>query len=154
MPLGVPKRVWIFAAVALLFAINAGWMMRGGSMFPGLSMRSDVALANVVIDDLDKLTRTTTLMVPTLRFSGEVTNNGAGEIWQIEFDADLYACPKGGGESLDDCSLAKDVSVLASVVVPPGVTRPFTATGYLSLKDLPIGEAVRRTTELRGAHTH
>ncbi len=63
LPLGVPKHVWIFAAVALIFAINTGLMMSGGPMFPGMGMRSQVELTNVVIENPDKLTRTTTQMV-------------------------------------------------------------------------------------------
>ena len=123
-------------------------------MFRGMGMRSQVELTNVVIENPDELTRSTTLTALTMALSGELTNNSSNEIWQIEFQVGLYACPKGGGESLDDCSFARDVSVLASVDVPPGETRPFRAMGYLSMKDLPIGEAVRWTSEIERIDTH
>ena len=154
LPLGVPKRIWIIAAVAMAFAINTGLMMSGGPMFRGMGMRSQVDLANLTVDDVEALTRPTTLFAVDLRLSGDVTNDGSEEIWQIEIDVDLYACPKGGGESLDDCSFAKQVSVLAPVTVPPGETRPFTGTGYVSMTDLPIGEAVRWSAEIDHIDTH
>ncbi len=153
-PLGVPKHIWIIAAVAMAFAINTGLMMSGGPMFRGMGMRSQVELTNLTIDNQEALTRTTTQFALSLRLGGDVTNNGSAEIWQIEIDVELYACPKGGGESLDDCSFAKQVSVLAPVTVPPGETRSFTATGYVSMTDLPIGEAVRWAAEIDRIDTH
>ena len=154
LPLGVPKHIWIIAAVALAMTINVGLMMSGGPMFRGMGMRSQVELTNVTIDNEKALTRTTTQVALSLRLSGDVTNNGSEEIWQIEIDVALYACPKGGGESLDDCSLAETVSVLAPVTVPPGETRPFKGWGYVSKTDLPIGEAVRWTSEIDRIDTH
>ena len=124
-PIGVPKRIWIIVAVVTVFAVNVGLTFGNGKLFPGLGMRSQVELANVVIENPDRLTRGTTTMVPTLSLNGELTNNSRDEIWQIKFEVALYDCPKAGGESLDDCRLAKDVSVLAAVTVPPGETRSF-----------------------------
>ena len=154
LPLGVPKRIWIIAAVAMAFAINTGLMMSGGPMFRGMGMRSQVDLANVTMDDEKALTRETPQFALSLGLSGDVTNNGSAEIWQIEIAVELYACPKGGGESLDDCSFAKKVRVRAPVTVPPGETRPFEGTVYVSKNDLPIGEAVRWTSEIRRIDTH
>jgi hypothetical protein len=154
LPMGVPKHIWIIVAVVTVLAINAGLTIGDGRFMPGLGMRSQVELANVEIDNPDKLTRSTTTMVPTLSLTGELTNNSRDTIWQIEFEVQLYACPKGGGESIDDCSEAKDVSVLASVDVPPGETRSFDATGYLSSKDLPIGDGVRWTTKVERIQVH
>lgn len=154
LPLGVPRRIWIIAAVAMVFAIIMGLMMSGGPMFRGMGMRSQVELTNVTIDNEKALTRATTLAALSLGLSGDVTNNGSEEIWQIEIDVALFACPKDGGDSLDDCSLAETVSVLAPVTVPPGETRPFKGWGYVSKTDLPIGEAVRWTSEIDRIDTH
>jgi hypothetical protein len=154
LPLGVPKRIWIIVAVVTVFAVNVGLTFGNGKLFPGLGMRSQVELANVVIENPDSLTRNTTTLVPTLSLSGELTNNSRDEIWQIEFEVALYDCPTAGGESLDDCRPAKDVSVLAAVTVPPGETRSFEATGYLSSRNLPIGDNVRWTTEVGRVLTH
>ena len=153
-PLGVPRRVWIIAAVALAVTINVGLMMSDGPMFRGMGMRSQVELTNVTIDNEEALTRATTLAALSFRLGGDVTNNGSEEIWQIEIDVALYACPKGGGDSLDDCGFVKQVSVLAPVTVPPGETRPFKGWGYVSKTDLPIGEAVRWTSEIDRIDTH
>jgi hypothetical protein len=154
LPLGVPKRIWIIVAVVTVIAINTGLTMGSGKLMPGTIRHSEVELANVEIENPRKLTRSTTTMVPTLSLTGELTNNSRDRIWQIEFEVQLYACPKGGGESIDDCDEAMDVSVLASVDVPPGETRSFDATGYLSSKDLPIGEGVRWTTEVERIQVH
>ncbi len=154
LPLGVPKRIWIIVAVVTVVAINAGLTMGSGRLMPGTIKHSLVELANAEIENPRKLTRSTTTMVPTLSLTGELTNKSRETIWQIEFEVQLYACPKGGGESIDDCSETMDVSVLASVNVPPGETRPFDATGYLSSKDLPIGEGVRWTTEVERIQVH
>ncbi len=54
-PLGVPKHIWIIAAVAMAFAINTGLMMGGGPMFRGMGMRSQVELANLTIDNAEAL---------------------------------------------------------------------------------------------------
>ena len=140
--------------MAVAFAINTGIIMSDGPMFRGMGMRSQVELTNVTIDNEEALTRTTTQFALSFGLNGDVTNNGSAEIWQIEIDVELYACPKGGGESLDDCSFVKEVSGLAPVTVPPGETRSFKATGYVSMKDLPIGEAVRWTSEIDRIDTH
>jgi hypothetical protein len=154
LPLGVPKRIWIIVAVVTVIAINAGLTMGSGKLMLGTIRHSEVELANVEIENPSKLTRSTTTMVLTLSLTGELTNNSRDRIWQIEFEVQLYACPKGGGESIDDCSKAMDVSALASVDVAPGETRSFDAPGYLSSKDLPIGEGVRWTTEVERIQAH
>ena len=84
LPMGVPKRIWIIVAVVTVLAINAGLTIGDGRLMPGLGMRFQVELANVEIDNPDKLTRSTTTMVPTLSLTGELTNNSRDTIWQIE----------------------------------------------------------------------
>lgn len=147
----VPMKVWIYSAVVMAFAINAGVVMRG-PMMQGMGFKSDIAIANLELD-VKLLTEKKPRAIPTMNVIGDMTSDSPERVYMVDIRVDVYSCPPDAGEGIEDCMFAMDFPVSLNVDLEPGETGPFTGFAYPSAKELPIAPELRWTYKVSRVYT-
>ena len=147
----VPRKIWIYSAVAMAFAINAGFVMRG-SMMQGMGFKSDITIANLELD-VKLLTNKKPRAIPTMDVIGDMTSDSPERVYMVDIRVDVYSCPPDAGEGIDDCTLAMDFPVSLNVDLERGETEPLTGFAYPSARDLPIAPELRWTYKAKRVFT-